>query len=115
MRSQGKESEEDSSAPANVASKGNSGIEAFAEKIELPTALNLPLTKYERSRIIGSRALQISLGAPILVEAPPNAADPITIAEIELKANVLPITIRRKLPGGRQENIPLSKLPMDWL
>lgn len=115
MRSQGKEGEDDSSTPADVTEKPGSVRDTLAEKLELPTALTLPLTKYEKSRIIGSRALQISLGAPILVTIPPGAVDPITIAEIELKANALPITIRRKLPGGRQENIPLSKLPMDWL
>jgi DNA-directed RNA polymerase subunit K/omega len=115
LRSQEKESEEDSSTPANMKNKTSPNIDTLAEKLELPTPLTLPLTKYEKSRIIGSRALQISLGAPILVVIPPDAVDPITIAEIELKANVLPITIRRKLPGGRQENIPLSKLQMNWL
>jgi DNA-directed RNA polymerase I, II, and III subunit RPABC2 len=96
-------------------SKASFAKGTLAEKLELPTPLTLPLTKYEKSRIIGSRALQISLGAPILVATPQGAVDPISIAETELKANALPITIRRKLPGGRQENIPLSKLPMEWL
>ena len=115
MRSQEKESEDDSSTPANVTSKASSARDTLADKLELPTPLTLPLTKYEKSRIIGSRALQISLGAPILVTTALGAVDPISIAEIELKANALPITIRRKLPGGRQENIPLSKLAMEWL
>lgn len=114
MRSQEKESEDGSSTPANVTGKSSFVGDTLAEKLELPTPLTLPLTKYEKSRIIGSRALQISLGAPILVTISPGTADPITIAEIELKANALPITIRRKLPGGRQENIPLSKLRMEW-
>jgi DNA-directed RNA polymerase subunit K/omega len=106
--------EEDSPTPANMSGKADSTIDNFAEKLELPTPLTLPLTKYERSRIIGARALQISLGAPVLVSASPGLADPIKMAEAELKANALPITIRRKLPGGKRENIPLSKLSMDW-
>jgi DNA-directed RNA polymerase subunit K/omega len=114
LRSQEKESEEDSSTPATVGGKAGVTREKLVDKLELPTPQTLPLTKYEKSRIIGSRALQISLGAPILVTIPPGAVDPITISEIELKANALPLTIRRKLPGGRQENIPLSKLRMEW-
>ena len=75
----------------------------------------IPLTKYEKSRIVGARALQISLGAPILVQLQAGVVDPLAIAEIELKMNVLPITIHRKLPGDRFQNIPLSKLAKEWL
>jgi DNA-directed RNA polymerase I, II, and III subunit RPABC2 len=75
----------------------------------------IPLTKYEKSRIVGARALQISLGAPILVQFQAGVVDPLAIAEIELKMNVLPITIHRKLPGARFQNIPLSKLAKEWL
>ena len=38
------------------------------------------LTRYEKARIVGARALQISFGAPILVEKPKNLIDPIKIA-----------------------------------
>ena len=68
------------------------------------------LTKYERARIIETRALQIAMGAPILIppeEAPP---DPILIAMMELERGVLPITIRRTLPDGSYQDIPLSVL-----
>jgi len=68
------------------------------------------LTRFERARIVGARALQISLGAPLLVEIPKNLSDPIDIAILELNANVLPITIRRKLPDGTHMDIPLSDL-----
>jgi len=64
------------------------------------------LTKYERARIIGSRALQISMGAPFLVEL--NQADlerirynPIEIAKLELEKGVVPIAIVRTLPHQR--------------
>ena len=52
------------------------------------------LTRYERARIIGARALQISMGAPTLIES--NTADPIDIAIDELKKGVIPITIKRR-------------------
>ncbi|MFX1466315.1 MAG: DNA-directed RNA polymerase subunit K [Promethearchaeota archaeon] len=69
------------------------------------------LTKYEKSRIIGARALQLSMGAPILVEDFEDMLDPIIIAEQELINNLLPLTIRRYLPDGRFQDIPLRILP----
>ncbi len=68
------------------------------------------LTKYEKSRIIGARALQLSMGAPILVDFE-EVLDPIIIAEQELISNMLPLTIRRYLPDGRFQDIPLRILP----
>ncbi|MEA1945207.1 MAG: DNA-directed RNA polymerase subunit K [Euryarchaeota archaeon] len=50
-------------------------------------------TRYERARIIGARALQISLGAPVLIR--PDIGDPIDIAMRELEMGVLPITVKR--------------------
>ena len=50
-------------------------------------------TRYERARIIGARALQISLGAPVLIR--PDTGDPIDIALRELEEGVLPITVKR--------------------
>ena len=50
-------------------------------------------TRYERARIIGARALQISLGAPVLIR--PDTGDPIDIAMRELEKGVLPITVKR--------------------
>lgn len=52
-------------------------------------------TRFEKARIIGARALQISMGAPVLIEIPKNVIDPLTIAEIEYDKNVIPITVRR--------------------
>jgi DNA-directed RNA polymerase I, II, and III subunit RPABC2 len=68
------------------------------------------LTRYEKARIVGARALQISFGAPILVVKPKNLVDPIKIALIELKSQILPLTIRRELPSGEFQDIPISKL-----
>ncbi|MHB1931631.1 MAG: DNA-directed RNA polymerase subunit K [Thermoplasmata archaeon] len=52
-------------------------------------------TRFERARILGARALQISLGAPILIDAPPTLVDPVEIAELEFAADLIPITVRR--------------------
>ena len=68
------------------------------------------LTRYEKARIVGARALQISFGAPILVEKPKNIIDPIKIAQLELKSRILPLTIRRELPDGEFQDIPINKL-----
>ena len=68
------------------------------------------LTRYEKARITGARALQISYGAPILVEKPKGMIDPIKIALIELKAGILPLTIRRSYPSGEYQDIPISNL-----
>jgi len=68
------------------------------------------LTRFERARIVGARALQVSLGAPILAPLPDAVVDPIDIAVIELREKVLPMTIRRTLPEGTYQDIPLVDL-----
>ena len=50
-------------------------------------------TRYERARIIGARALQISMGAPVLIEV--DKKEPIDIAYMELEKGVIPITVKR--------------------
>jgi len=68
------------------------------------------LTRFERARIIGARSLQLSLGAPILVNSSNKFNDTISIAVAELNSKVLPISIRRVLPNGLYQDIPI-----DWL
>ena len=69
------------------------------------------LTKYERARVIGARALQIALGAPPLIPLEHlKSKNPIRIAEEELKRKVLPLVIRRWLPNGEYQDIPLRVL-----
>jgi len=60
-------------------------------------------TKYEKARILGARALQISANAPILFKIDEEQLsemnyDPIKIAELEFEAGILPITVKRPLP-----------------
>ena len=68
------------------------------------------ITRFERARIVGARALQISMGAPILVELPEGVSDPIDIALRELEEGILPMTIRRTLPDGTYQDIALGDL-----
>ncbi len=68
------------------------------------------LTRFERARIVGARAIQIAMGAPILVDIPDGTTSPIDISLKELKAGVLPITVRRTLPDGTYQDIPLKWL-----
>jgi len=68
------------------------------------------LTRFERARIVGARALQISMGAPILIELSEKLTSPIDIAIKELEIGILPITIRRTLPDGTYQDIPLKWL-----
>ena len=68
------------------------------------------LTRFERARIIGARSLQLSLGAPTLVDSSKKFNDTISIAVAELNLKVLPISIRRILPNGLYQDIPI-----DWL
>jgi DNA-directed RNA polymerase I, II, and III subunit RPABC2 len=68
------------------------------------------LTRFERARIVGARALQISMGAPVLLDVPESLRSPIELAELELQEEALPISIRRSLPDGTSLNIPLTTL-----
>ena len=67
------------------------------------------LTRFEKARIMGARALQLSLGAPVFIEIPKNATTSLEIAMEELKLRVIPIVIKRTLPNGDYQNIPLEQ------
>jgi len=69
-------------------------------------------TKFEIARILGARALQLSMNAPILIKISKEELekikfDPLSIAEIEFKGGVLPITVRRPFP--KKEFIELKE------
>ncbi|GAA5848858.1 hypothetical protein JCM9279_002965 [Rhodotorula babjevae] len=67
------------------------------------------MTKYERARILGTRALQISMNAPVLVPLE-GESDPLQIAEKELAAKKIPLVVRRFLPDGSFEDWLVSEL-----
>ena len=70
------------------------------------------MTKYERARIIGSRALQISLNAPVMVDTEGDT-DPMSIAERELNAKLVPFIVRRFLTDGTYQDWKVSELLQD--
>jgi len=90
------------------------------EKIEEHDAVEIPcvnnkitigpptLTRFEKARIMGARALQLSLGAPPFIPIPKTARISLDISMEELEQRVIPITIRRVLPNGDYQNIPID-------
>ncbi len=68
------------------------------------------LTRFERARITGARSLQLSLGAPPLISVPAEARSSIMLAVAEIEQKALPISIRRILPNGTYQDIPI-----DWM
>ena len=67
------------------------------------------LTRFERARIMGSRALQLSLGAPPFIDFSKNISTSLEIAMEELQQKVIPIVIRRTLPNGDYQNITIEQ------
>ena len=67
------------------------------------------MTKYERARILGSRALQISKNAPLMVD-PGEESDPYKLAEMELDKRKVPFIVRRYLPDSSYEDWKVSEL-----
>ncbi|EPT01549.1 hypothetical protein FOMPIDRAFT_1161429 [Fomitopsis schrenkii] len=70
------------------------------------------LTKYERARVLGTRALQISMNAPVLVPLD-GETDALQIAIKELSQRKIPLIIRRYLPDGSFEDWSVSELISD--
>ena len=68
------------------------------------------LTRFERARITGARSLQLSFGAPPLIKVPEEARSSIVLAVAEVEEKALPISIRRILPNGTYQDIPI-----DWM
>ncbi len=68
------------------------------------------LTRFEKARIVGARALQISMGAPILIQVSEGSLGTIDLALKELEIGILPMTIRRTLPDGTFQDVPLKWL-----
>jgi DNA-directed RNA polymerase I, II, and III subunit RPABC2 len=84
-----------------------------AERVPNKDRVTTPyLTKYERARILGTRALQISMNAPILVPLD-GETDALQIAIKELSQRKIPLVIRRYLPDGSFEDWAVSELITD--
>ena len=80
-------------------------MEGFDVKIGPPK-----LTRFEKARIVGARSLQIAMGAPPFVPLEGRYRGPIEIATEELAEDALPISIRRSLPNGNTQDIPIKAL-----
>ena len=69
------------------------------------------LTRFERARIIGARALQISMGAPILIKT--EIEDPTEIAVSEFKKRAVPMTVIRRAPGHAPVTVNISEADLE--
>lgn len=71
-------------------------------------------SRYEMSRILGARALQIAMNAPLLVKLDKKELeaihfDPLKIAEIEFNSGILPIEVNKPLPLKREDKLKRTK------
>ena len=67
------------------------------------------LTKYEQARIVGARALQISMGAPLMIKLTEEDLkamhyNPVELAKMEFKQNLIPISVKRPMPGTHKRD-----------
>jgi DNA-directed RNA polymerase subunit K/omega len=61
-----------------------------------PTLVNpLEYTRFEKARIVGARSLQLSMGAPPLIETPADVRNPVRVAMLEYESNAIPLTVQR--------------------
>ncbi|KAI3403314.1 RPO26 [Candida oxycetoniae] len=112
---------EDAAAAAAAAANSNNTDHQTAPRKKTTRELAIPkeqrtttpyMTKYERARILGTRALQISLNAPVLVDIE-GETDPLQIAMKELAQRKIPLVIRRYLPDGSYEDWGCDELIVD--
>jgi len=99
------------SGDPNGAAKALSGVKGLKEKrIANDKRTTTPyMTKYERARVLGTRALQISMNAPVLVDVE-GETDPLQIAIKELREKKIPLVVRRYLPDGWYEDWTCEEL-----
>ncbi|KAH0290829.1 DNA-directed RNA polymerase I [Aureobasidium namibiae CBS 147.97] len=98
--------------PNSIArANANLGVKGLKEKrIDNDKRTTTPyMTKYERARVLGTRALQISMNAPVLVDVE-GETDPLQIAIKELREKKIPLVVRRYLPDGWYEDWTCEEL-----
>jgi DNA-directed RNA polymerase I, II, and III subunit RPABC2 len=66
------------------------------------------LTKYEKTRLLGTRALQIAMNAPLMID-PGAEVNPLRIAIMEFEAGVFPLKLVRTLPDGRVVELSVNE------
>ncbi|MCO5600916.1 hypothetical protein L7F22_055033 [Adiantum nelumboides] len=105
------EVEEDAEQAAPIDTLGGEDVEMKDGETppDRPRKTTRYMTKYERAWVLGTRALQISMNAPVMVELE-GETDPLEIAMKELRARKIPFTIRRYLPDGSYEDWGVDEL-----
>ena len=81
----------------------------FKTGMSTTLALYPVLTRFERARVLGTRARHINNNSPPLVDIK-GETDPLKIAEKELQAGVLPLIVRRFLGNGTYEDFRVADL-----
>ncbi len=71
-------------------------------------------SKYEAARILGARALQIAMNAPLLIKISKEDLekiqyDSLKIAEVELESGILPISVKKPFPKKKEEELKRAK------
>ncbi|RDL40545.1 putative subunit common to RNA polymerases I [Venustampulla echinocandica] len=100
----------ESGDPSAAANRIKGGKAPKDKKIPSDQRTTTPyMTKYERARILGTRALQISMNAPVLVDLE-GETDPLQIAIKELREKKIPLIVRRYLPDGYYEDWTCEEL-----
>lgn len=71
-------------------------------------------SKYETARILGARALQIAMNAPLLIKISKEDLekikyDALKIAEVELNSGILPISVNRPMPQRKEEKLKRAR------
>jgi len=84
-------------------------VDGAVARTDKPRKTTKYMTKYERARVLGTRALQISMNAPVMVNLE-GETDPLEIAMKELRERKIPFTIRRYLPDGSYEDWGVDEL-----
>ncbi|MCD6229777.1 MAG: DNA-directed RNA polymerase subunit K [Candidatus Diapherotrites archaeon] len=69
----------------------------------------MSVSKYEKARIISARALQISMGAPVLVKLPKGMWDSLKIAVYEFQEGATPIDVKHRKPAGAKQEKDIEK------
>jgi DNA-directed RNA polymerase subunit K len=69
-------------------------------------------TRFEVARLIGARALQVALGAPVFIK---KKGGPIDLAKVEFKKGIIPITVKRKLPDDSFVAVNAKDAIRNWL
>ena len=97
-------------ADSDIVMEDDQDKEAKGKRIPDAERCSVPfLTKYEKARVLGTRANQISQNADLLIDAK-GETDPYKIAEMEFHVNKIPFIIRRYMPDGSYEDWKISEL-----